>query len=308
MRIVFMGTPEFAVPALRALAANHDVAAVVTQPDRPRGRGKEVAFPEVKQAATELGIPVFQPIKVRETAFIEVLRQLAPEVIVVTAFGQILSGDILNLPRYGCINIHASLLPAYRGAAPVQYAVMDGVGESGVTTMFMDQGVDTGDILLKKAVALAPDETGGSLHDKLSAVGGLLIVETLKKLEDGTLVRIKQDENQASYVKMLKKESGHIDFNKEAVEIERAIRGLNPWPGAYTHIDGKTIKLWKAEALDTEYEGAAGEAVDIQKDGFSVKTGKGTLRIMELQPEGKKRMTAAEYLRGYQMKAGVLFL
>ena len=251
MRIVFMGTPDFSVPALRALVeAGHEVAAVVTQPDKPKGRGKEVQMTPVKQAALEYKLPVYQPVKVKTPEFTAVLRELAPQVIVVIAFGQILSKEILEIPPLGCINIHASLLPKYRGAAPIQWCVIDGEKESGVTTMMMDVGLDTGDMLEKAVVPIEEKETGGSLHDKLSLAGGSLILSTLEKLENGTLVRTPQRDEDSCYAKMLTKSLGDIDWSMPAVSIERLIRGLNPWPSAYTKWNGKTVKLWSADVLE----------------------------------------------------------
>ena len=289
MKIVFMGTPDFAVPTLEALyQSRHEVAAVVTQPDKPKGRGKAMAMPPVKEKALEYGIPVYQPVRVRkDEAFFEELTKIQPDVIVVIAFGQILPERILNLPKYGCINIHASLLPKYRGAAPIQWAVINGDEVSGVTTMQMDVGLDTGDILDTVEVRLDPKETGGSLFDRLSLAGGKLILSTLEKAEAGILHPVKQDE----------------------AEIERLIRGLNPWPSAYTKFEGKTLKIWSA---DVEEDAAGrpspetfGQVVCVGKDAFSVQTGKGLLTIRELQLEGKKRMDTAAFLRGYPVETGV---
>ena len=232
MRIVFMGTPEFSVPTLEALIAHHEVIGVVTQPDKRKGRGKAMAFPPVKETALAHGIPVYQPVKVREEAFVETLRELAPDVIVVVAFGQILPESILNLPKYGCINVHASLLPKYRGAAPMQWAIINGEKETGITTMYMAKGLDTGDMIEKVVIPIAPKETGETLHDKLSAAGGTLILSTLDKLEAGTAVRIPQNDEESSYAGMLTKELGEIDWTKNAVSFERLIRGLNSWPSA----------------------------------------------------------------------------
>ena len=245
MRIVFMGTPDFAVPTLTALIeGGHEVVAVVTQPDKPKGRGKAVLMTPVKEKAIEYEIPVYQPVKVRDPEFVELLKTMAPDAIVVVAFGQILPKSILDLPKYGCVNVHASLLPKYRGAAPIQWAVIDGEKESGVTTMMMDVGLDTGDMLEKVVIPIDRDETGGSLHDKLSLAGGELILSTLKKMEEGTIVRTPQTEEGTCYAKMLTKSLGDIDWEKSAVSIERLIRGLNPWPSAYTMWNGKTIKIW----------------------------------------------------------------
>lgn len=323
MRIVFMGTPDFSVPALKALVeAGHQVIAVVTQPDKPKGRGKEVQMTPVKIQAMEYGIPVYQPAKVREASFVEVLKGLEADVYVVIAFGQILPKAVLELPKYGCINIHASLLPKYRGAAPIQWCVIDGERETGITTMMMDVGLDTGDMLEKAVFPIEEKETGGSLHDKLSMAGGDLILSTLKKLEEGTLVRTPQTDEGTCYAKMLTKSLGDIDWNQGAVSIERLIRGLNPWPSAYTMWNGKTIKIWAAdviagrEAADflsesgvpAETGTAPGTVVCSDKRGLVVCTGGGLLSIRELQMEGKKRMDTPAFLRGYPIPAGDVFV
>ena len=305
MRIVFMGTPDFSVPALEALVeGGHEVVAAITQPDKPKGRGKAVLMTPVKEKAMELGIPVYQPVKVREPEFVEKLRQMEPDAIVVVAFGQILPKSILEIPRYGCVNIHASLLPKYRGAAPIQWAVIDGERESGVTTMFMNEGLDTGDMLEKEAVTLDPKETGGSLHDKLSAIGGRLILSTLKGLEDGTLKGTPQTDEGTCYAKMLKKSLGDIDWTMDAAAIERLIRGLNPWPSAYTCFHGKTLKIWDGDVLEREYGVEPGTVAEVAKDRLVVQTGQGSLAIRSLQLEGKKRMDAGDFLRGYAVEAG----
>lgn len=252
----------------------------------------------------ELGIPVYQPVKVREPEFVEKLRQMEPDAIVVVAFGQILPKSILEIPRYGCVNIHASLLPKYRGAAPIQWAVIDGERESGVTTMFMNEGLDTGDMLEKEAVTLDPKETGGSLHDKLSAIGGRLILSTLKGLEDGTLKGTPQTDEGTCYAKMLKKSLGDIDWTMDAAAIERLIRGLNPWPSAYTCLHGKTLKIWDGDVLEREYGVEPGTVAEVAKDRLVVQTGQGSLAIRSLQLEGKKRMDAGDFLRGYAVEAG----
>ena len=306
MRIVFMGTPDFSVPALKALVeAGHEVAAVVTQPDRPRGRGKELQMTPVKVQALAYGIPVYQPEKVKDPAFVESLRDLQPEVIVVIAFGQILSRDILDLPPYGCINIHASLLPTYRGAAPIQWAVIDGEKETGVTTMMMDVGLDTGDMLEKTIIPLDPKETGGSLFDKLSQAGGPLILSTLEKLKAGTAVRTPQTDEDSTYAKMLTKSLGQIDWSMEAAAIERLIRGLNPWPSAYTFVHGKTLKIWDADVLKESSDGAApGQIIRTDPHSLIVAAGEALLSIRELQLEGKKRMDVETFLRGYTIEKG----
>jgi methionyl-tRNA formyltransferase len=323
MRIVFMGTPDFSVPALKALVeAGHQVIAVVTQPDKPKGRGKEVQMTPVKIQAMEYGIPVYQPAKVREASFVEVLKGLEADVYVVIAFGQILPKAVLELPKYGCINIHASLLPKYRGAAPIQWCVIDGERETGITTMMMDVGLDTGDMLEKAVIPIEEKETGGSLHDKLSMAGGDLILSTLKKLEEGTLVRTPQTDEGTCYAKMLTKSLGDIDWNQGAVSIERLIRGLNPWPSAYTMWNGKTIKIWAADVIagreaaeflsesgvPAETGTAPGTVVCSDKRGLVVSTGGGLLSIRELQMEGKKRMDTPAFLRGYPIPAGDVFV
>ena len=323
MRIVFMGTPDFSVPALKALVeAGHQVIAVVTQADKPKGRGKEVQMTPVKIQAMEYGIPVYQPAKVREASFVEVLKGLEADVYVVIAFGQILPKAVLELPKYGCINIHASLLPKYRGAAPIQWCVIDGERETGITTMMMDVGLDTGDMLEKAVIPIEEKETGGSLHDKLSMAGGELILSTLKKLEEGTLVRTPQTDEGTCYAKMLTKSLGDIDWNQDAVSIERLIRGLNPWPSAYTMWNGKTIKIWAADVIagreaaeflsesgvPAETGTAPGTVVCSDKRGLVVCTGGGLLSIRELQMEGKKRMDTPAFLRGYPIPAGDVFV
>lgn len=306
MRVVFMGTPDFAVGTLEALLeAGHEVAAVVTQPDKPKGRGKTLMPTPVKEAALARMIPVLQPKKVREPEFVETLRKIGPDVIVVAAFGQIISKEILEMPRYGCINVHASLLPAYRGAAPIQWAVINGDKESGVTIMRMNEGLDTGDMIDKVVVPLDENETGGSLFDKLSAAGAKLCAEVLEKLENGTAVFEKQPElSTTDYAAMIDKKMGKINWERPAKVIEQLIRGLNPWPSAYTFMKGKSLKLWTASVVYEEREAVPGEIVEIGKEGILVKTGEGLLLIRELQLEGKKRMDTAAFLRGYTVDKG----
>lgn len=307
MKIVFMGTPEFSVATLESLIeAGHEVLAVVTQPDKPKGRGKAVAYPAVKEAAIKHDITVYQPIKVRDGEFVEILKKLYPDVIVVVAFGQILPKEILEMPKYGCINVHASLLPRYRGAAPIQWAVIDGEKESGVTTMRMDVGLDTGDMIMKTVVPITEEETGGSLHDKLMVAGANLCVETLKKLEDNTAVFEKQEDSLSNYAKILHKSIGDIDWNLSAVEIERLIRGLNPWPSAYSKLNHKTLKIWKAKVIDENTSNQAGKIVGVGKEFLYIQTGKGILSILELQLEGKKRMLIEDFLRGVKLEEGMI--
>ena len=305
MRVIFMGTPDFAVGTLEALVkSEHEVVAVVTQPDKPKGRGKAMQPTPVKEVALRENIPVLQPKKVREPEVVEELSKLNADVIVVVAFGQIIPKTILDLTKYGCINVHGSLLPKYRGAAPIQWAVIDGEKESGITTMQMDEGLDTGDMLLKKVIPLEKEETGGSLFDKLSAAGAELLQATLTALEKGTVTPEKQGESPTAYAKMLTKEMGAIDWNKDAVSIERLIRGLNPWPSAYTHVHDKTLKIWRAEVVAGDETKAPGTVLPGGKGELLVQTGKDALKITELQLEGKKRMDTAAFLRGYTIEEG----
>ena len=306
MKIVFMGTPDFSVGTLEALiAAGHDVCLAVTQPDKPKGRGKEMQFPPVKKMAIKHGIPVYQPRKIREPECVETLRKYNADVMVVIAFGQILPGTILEMTPYGCINVHASLLPKYRGAAPIQWSIIEGEAVTGVTTMQMDEGLDTGDMIMKKEVPIAEDETGESLHDKLAEAGAALCVETLKALKDKTAVFEKQGESPTAYAKMLTKEMGNIDWSRSAVQIERLVRGLNSWPSAYTHWDGKVMKIWRAKAeADQAEAGQPGTVTEVDKDSFAVQTGDGVLRVYEVQIPGKKRMDTGAFLRGYTMEPG----
>lgn len=307
MRAIFMGTPDFAVSTLeRVVEAGHEVIAVYSQPDKPKGRGKAMQPTPVKEKALELGIPVYQPARVKEEAVIEEIRALNPEVIIVVAFGQILPKAILDIPKYGCVNVHGSLLPKYRGAAPIQWSIIDGEEETGVTTMLMDVGCDTGDMLMKAKTPISSEDTGGSLFDRLAGMGADLLVETLVKLEEGSIVPEKQDDSLANYAKMLSKSTGHIDFTKTAVEIERLIRGLNPWPSAYTSLDGKTLKIWKASVKESEKKAEPGQVVNVTKDSIEIQTGEGILSLEELQLEGKKRMTADAFLRGYSLEQGTI--
>ena len=308
MRIVFMGTPDFSVGTLRALAeSGHQIVGVVSQPDKPRGRGKALAPTPVKEEALRLGLPVYQPAKVREEGFVQTLRELEPDVIVVVAFGQIIPESILSLAPLGCINVHASLLPGYRGAAPIQWAVINGEEKSGVTIMRMDTGLDTGDMISRVEVPLSEEETGGSLFDKLSQAGARLLVETLPTLADGTAVYEKQpSESPTDYAGMIRKEMGNLDWSMPAVKLERLIRGLNPWPSAYTFLGGKTLKLWRARVEQSQSEASCGTVLSAGKGGLLVQTGDGALRILELQLEGKKRMDAEAFLRGYQIPEGTV--
>ena len=308
MRVVFMGTPDFAVGTLKALLeAGHEVAAVVTQPDKPKGRGKELLMTPVKAEAVKHDIPVFQPERVRKNEeFLEELKKLAPDVIVVVAFGQILPVSILTLPKYGCVNVHASLLPMYRGAAPLQWVIINGEKVSGVTTMQMDKGLDTGDMLLKEEVAIEPKETYETYHDKLSVVGAGLLIKTLEGLEAGTITPVRQ-EGDTCYASMIDKSLGNLDFTRPAVELERLMRGLDPAPAAYSFLDGKLLKLFGADVVDSDKEYSAQECgiiTNITQNTFDITTGAGVLRVNEVQLEGKKRMDAASFLRGCRLTEG----
>ena len=307
MKIVYMGTPDFAAAGLEAvIKAGHEVLAAVTGEDKPVGRGGRIRMCEVKQTALAHGIPVLQPHRVRgNKAFYEELKSLAPDIIIVAAYGQIIPKEILELPEYGCINVHASLLPKYRGAAPIQWAVIDGEETSGVTIMQMNEGLDTGDMLAVREVRLARDETGGSLFDRLSEEGGRLLTETLVRIQDGTVSPVAQPaESPTPYARMIRKSDGEINWAEPAEQIERLIRGLDPWPSAYTELDGKMLKIWKAEIVHGREDMAPGTVFDVGKDGFSVMTGADALRIRELQIAGKKRMDAGDFLRGYPLSEG----
>ena len=306
MRVVFMGTPDFAVGTLEAIvAAGHEVVGVVTQPDKPKGRGKEMHQTPVKEVAIKHGLQVYQPLKVGVAEFVELLKKMNPDVIVVVAFGQLISTEILNLPKYGCINVHASLLPKYRGAAPIQWAIIDGEETSGVTIMRMDEGIDTGDMIAKEELILSDDETGGSLFERLSQMGAELLSVTLSDIEAGNVTYEKQPKmSPTPYAKMIKKQMGQIDFAKEAITIERLIRGLAPWPSAYTKIKGKTLKIWQAIVAPSQLDEMAGTIVKIDNEAIWVQTREGLLGITELQLEGKKRMRTTDFLRGFEVKQG----
>lgn len=309
MKIVYMGTPDFAVPPLAALVQNgYEVTAVVTQPDKPKGRGKTLLPTPVKEEAMKHDIPVYQPLKVREPEFVETLKKLEPDMIIVAAFGQIIPKTILDMPKYGCLNIHASLLPKYRGAAPIQQAVIDGEKESGVTIMQMGVGLDTGDMISQAVVPLAEDETGGSLFDKLAEEGAALLIRTIPSIVDGTAVYTKQpEESPTPYAAMISKKMGLMDFSKSAVELERLVRGLNPWPSAYTFLNGKTLKVWKCAVECAECgKEAPGTIIGVDKSGIYVACGSDALILKEVQLEGKKRMETDAFLRGYQVTAGTM--
>lgn len=308
MRIVFMGTPDFAVESLNALVnAGQDVAAVITQPDRPKGRGNKLAFPEVKSRALELNLPVHQPASVKEEAFLELLQSYQPDVIVVVAYGRILPQAVLELPQYGCINVHGSLLPAYRGAAPIQRAVLDGCKESGVTIMQMDSGMDTGDMLLQGSLPITEEDNTGTMFEKLAVLGGKLLVEALEGMQQGTIQPQKQNEAEATYAARILKEDEVIDWSKPAETIFCQIRGLAPAPGAYTLWNDQRLKIWKSRISKKETGKAPGTVAEIGKDYLLVQTGQGCLEVLELQPAGKKAMPAKAFCNGTGIEAGIQF-
>jgi len=308
IRTVFMGTPEFALPTLEGLLnAGVNLVGVFTQPDRPSGRGKLLTPPPVKQLAMARGIPVYQPLKLRLPEVVETLRTLSPDLIVVVAYGQILPKSVLDIPRYGCINVHASLLPKYRGAAPINKAIIDGETETGVTTMVMDVGLDTGDMLVKHTTRIAPDETAGELHDRLALLGREAMTETLKQLCAGTLVREQQNDALSCYAPMLKKEDGRLDWTRSAVQLHNQVRGLDPWPGAYTFLAGEPLKLTRTRPLGEAHTAAPGTVLATSRDGVHIACGQGVLSIGELQLPGRRRLPAADFLRGCPLPAGTCF-
>ena len=312
MRIMFMGTPDFSTPCLEALVkAGHDVVGAVSQPDKPQGRGRKLVPTQVKQAAMRLGLPVFQPEKLRDGEFERILLGVDPELIVVVAYGKILPKFVLDYPKYGCINVHASLLPKYRGAGPIQRAIIDGEKVTGVTTMYMSEGLDEGDILLSRETEIAPDETAGELFERLSELGAELLIETIEEIESGRAVRTKQDDALSSYAPMLKKEDGDIDWNKTAAEIVNLVRGTNPWPMAYTRYEGETMKVISARADGGWIGGEPGKILEIvnnpdKSKSLAVGCADGRVLIDELQFKGGKRMAVRDYLNGHEIKTGVI--
>jgi methionyl-tRNA formyltransferase len=306
LRTVFMGTPDFALQTLQGLIdAGCNMVGVYTQPDRPKGRGKQLAAPPVKELAQQYDIPVYQPLKLRQPEAVAELEALAPDLIVVVAYGQILPKSVLEIPAHGCINVHASLLPKYRGAAPINKAIIDGETETGITTMYMDVGLDTGDMLIKRSLSIGPEETAGELHDRLASLGRATMDETLRQLCAGSLQREVQDDAQSTYASMMKKEDGRIDWNRSAQEIHNHVRGLDPWPGAYTALNGELLKL--ARTCPQELDGdKPGSVISADKDGVLIACGSGALLIKELQLAGRKRLAAADFLRGCTLEPGTL--
>jgi methionyl-tRNA formyltransferase len=306
MRIVFMGTPEFAVPSLEALIRSDDqVVGVVSQPDRPKGRGQQLVSPPVKLVAERAGIPVLQPLKIRTPEFLQALSAWQPDLIAVAAYGRILYTPILRLPPMGCVNVHGSLLPKYRGAAPVQWAVINGETETGITTMLMDEGMDTGPMLLQEKLQISPDDTAGTLAPRLAELGGRLLVETIVRLKAGTLDPTKQNEEQATMAPILKKEDGLIDWTMNATELANRVRGLSPWPGAYTFFGEERWNIWRALSNSGATADKPGTIVGVHKQAIVVATGDGLLDIREVQTANSRRMPVGQFLAGHRVMAGV---
>ncbi|WP_120166171.1 methionyl-tRNA formyltransferase [Thermohalobacter berrensis] len=307
MKVVFMGTPDFAVPTLEKIYnEGYDIPLVITQPDRPKGRGKKLSSPPVKIKAKELGLDVYQPQNVNDKECITQLEKISPDVIVVIAYGQILKEDLLNLPKYGCVNVHASLLPKYRGAAPINWVIINGEKKTGITTMYMDKGLDSGDILLKEGIDIREDETAGELHDRLMYLGADVLVETLRKIENGTLERIPQDHDKATYAPMMDRKLGKIDWEKSAEKIKNLVRGTYPWPGAYTNYKGKKVKIIEVDAIDQFKEGEPGKVVKVSDEGIYVNAKEGCIVIKRLQFPNKRKMTIRQYLLGNSFEEDVI--
>lgn len=307
MKIVFMGTPDIAKGCLEKLInENREIAGVVTQADKPIGRGKKMGMPPVKELALEHNIPVYQPIKARDEEFINTLKEINPDVIVVVAYGQILPKALLDIPKYGCINVHVSLLPKYRGAAPINWVIINGEEKTGVTTMYMDEGLDTGDIILQNEFPLDDEITAGELHDVMTVKGGELLIETLDLIEKGCAPRIKQSDEESSYAPIMNKSLGNLDFSKSAKEIHDLVRGVNPWPSAYTTYEGKTMKVWKTKVLDEASSKEPGTIIKVDKDGIRVSTNNKVLLIEEIQMPNKKRVAVCEYIKGNKIEEGTI--
>lgn len=305
MKVLFMGTPDIAATVLESIInSNHEVTCVVTQEDKPKGRGKEMAMPPVKELALKNNIPVFQPHRLKDADAVQELKKFEADIFVVVAYGQILSKEILDMPKYGCINVHASLLPKYRGAAPIQWSIIDGDKLTGVTIMQMDEGVDTGDMLFKSTVEIEDTDTADSLYDKLASEGATLIIDALNAIEAGDVHPVKQDSENATYAKMLNKALGHINYDRKADEIERLIRGLNSWPGTYSYINGKSLKIWEAKVLSDPSNGEPGTVAVSGNGRLTVNTADYQLEIITLQLEGKKRMDTKSFLLGYKINPG----
>lgn len=307
MKIVFMGTPEFAVPCLQKIIdEGHELIAVVTQPDKPKGRGKKLAMPPVKELALKYDIPVYQPVKAREESFVDTLKEMNPELIVVVAFGQILPKSILDIPKYGCVNVHASLLPRYRGAAPLNWVIINGEEKTGVTTMYMDEGLDTGDMILKSEIPLNDEITAGELHDKMMIDGAQVLKETIDLIVKDKAPREKQSDENTCYSPIMNKSLGNIDWNKSAKDIHNLVRGINPWPSAYTTYEDQTMKIWKTKVTNRNSDKKPGTILNVDKEGIEVSTGEGIIQIKEIQMSGKKRMIVSEYIKGNTINTEVI--
>ena len=305
MKVIFMGTPDFAVPTLEALKEEHEVSLVITQGDKPRGRGKKMMPPPVKAKALELGLEVYQPEDVNSDESIDRIRQINPDVIVVVAYGQILKEEILNLPKYKCVNVHASLLPKYRGAAPLNWVVINGEEKTGITIMEMSKGLDAGDMLEKCELTIEADMTAGDVHDNLMYDGSKLLIETLKKIEDGSVTKTPQDHDQSTYAAMMDKNLGKIDWNKSAKDIRNLVRGTFPWPGAYFKYEDKNVKVLESEIGDKGVDQEAGKVLEVSPQGITVATGEGSLILKKLQFPGKKAVSVEDYLRGNEFKSHI---
>lgn len=302
-----MGTPDFAVPSLKVLIEEGiEILGVITQPDKPKGRGKKMSMPPVKEEALKYGIDVYQPKKVKDKEFVEFLKSLNPDIIVVVAFGQILSKEILSIPKYGCINVHASLLPKYRGAAPINWVIINGEKTTGITTMYMDEGLDTGDMILKAEIEIGSEETAGELHDRLCILGGEVLRDTLKLIKENKAPREVQDDSLSCYAPMMDKSLGSIDWNKSAKDIFNLIRGTNPWPSSFTKYKGQTMKVWKSKVLDKKSNEKPGTVLKVDQNGIYVSTKDGILLIEEIQMPGKKRMYVKEYIKGNEIDEKVV--
>ncbi|AGC68340.1 methionyl-tRNA formyltransferase Fmt [Thermoclostridium stercorarium subsp. stercorarium DSM 8532] len=310
MRIVFMGTPEFAVPSLEILINNGmDVVAVVTQPDKPRGRGYKVSFSPVKECALKYNIPVMQPEKIGSSDSVQQLKEMAPDLFVTCAFGQFLTQKVLDIPKYGTVNVHGSLLPKYRGAAPIQWAIINGEKTTGVTTMLTVLKMDAGDILLSREIPIDDDMTAGQLHDKMSIIGAELLLETIRRIEKGTITPIPQNEAEATYAPRIVRETGRINWDADATAIHNLVRGTDPWPGAYSYLNGKRMRIWKTKVRDAGLISGnkPGTIIEVGKSFITVQAGKGAVNVLEIQCDNGKRMTVEQYLCGHEIKPGDRF-
>lgn len=309
MKVVFMGTPDFAVPVLEALIKNHNVVAVVSQPDKPKGRGKKLQPTPVKAVAEANNIPVYQPERIKDDEFIDFLETIEADIYVVVAYGQLLSQRILDIPKYGCVNVHGSLLPKYRGAAPIQWSIINGEEKTGVTIMYMVRKCDAGDMILKREIEIDPEDTYETLHDKMAPVGAEALIDALNLIEKGEVKAEKQDNSLSCYASMITKDMGIIDWSKSSKEIKNKIRGFNPVPAAYTKYDDDVLKIFKADIVEGYENGEIGEILVVdKKHGFTVKTGDGAIMITEIQAKGGKRMNCADYMRGHQIEVGKILM